>query len=169
LPVEHISAFSLGENASHYLLSNIVTQASSLHFNESIEPKDFVSLLSWINRLTANADQGALLLNLSLLGRDEYIESHGQQALSALIEELRGRTSEIFNETDMSCLYRENRLLILLPMTPETSLPLYQEKLNQVMTLADVSLRLKLDAWSLPIVDTGDSAEAWLGRVLEDV
>ncbi|WP_022940701.1 hypothetical protein [Psychromonas hadalis] len=175
LVIEHVSVFNLTENVTNYLLSNTFNDAPSLLLKESIEPSYFISLLSWTNRLALNSGNSALLLNLSLAGRQTYIKLHGEVALSKLIEELKSRMYQIFKDTDVSCLYQKNKLLLLLPMTDAQSLNFYQVKLNEILALVSVDiLSLELDAWQLPITDMENNGaainmEAWLSKALKNV
>lgn len=169
LQVEHINEYKLAPHVKDAIFSKAATPPLLL-LGELQEPGYFCSLLEWTNRFSAKREQTALLLKVSLNGMEAYMSSHGEAALNKLIGELRERMFKLFKDTDVSCLYKENCLLILLPMTKHSTEKLYETRLaDMAASLNESGVTLQLNAWGLPDETMGKNASKWLERALQNV
>lgn len=163
LAVRKIYQFKLGEVGEYIYQHGKSIQAPELSIKGKVEVSFFQNLLLWLNKVAVRHKDQHLLLGLHLPSLNEYGKQYGDAKLFSLMEQLTGRLSSIFRDTDICCQFRQDVLLVLTPNTTPSSLGVLQEKLSELGELIeDEAFELNVFSWELPDVGIEDGVALWL-------
>ncbi len=170
LVVCKIHQFKLGEAGEYIYQHGKSAQAPELSIKGKVELSFFQNLLEWVNRVALRHKEQHLLLGLHLPGLHTYREQHGDAKLFSFIDQLTTRLSSLLRDTDICCQFKQDLLLILLPNTANSSLPIVQQKLSELSELfEDTELELNVFSRALPDSTIADGIDIWLESLMSEI
>lgn len=170
LIVRKIYQFMLGEQGEYIYQHGKTTQAPELSIKGKVDIGFFKNLLLWVNKVALRHKDSHLLLALHLPSFKKYNQQYGESKLFALIEQITLRLSGMFRDTDICCQYKQDVLLVLMPKTPEASLPALKQKLTHLSGLIeDDGFELNVFAWGLPDQSINDAVDLWIENLIGEV
>ncbi|MGF1793691.1 diguanylate cyclase [Photobacterium profundum] len=165
-----IYTYQLGIQATHTIRYGQALAVPELTLNGKVDVGYFHSLLVWINKLAQRHQQSHLILGMHLPGLKDYAYRYGEVQMFSLTEQISERLNGLMRDTDICCQYRPDLMLLLMPMTSNSSLPVLQNKIVQLADVIEESeFSLEIYAWSLPDSSLNDDAPFWLQQCLQEL
>lgn len=160
----------LGEQGEYIYQHGKTSHAPELSIKGKVDVGFFKNLVLWVNKVALRHKDSHLLLALHLPSFKQYNQQYGENKLFSLIEQITLRLSGMLRDTDICCQYRQDILLVLMPKTPEASLPALKQKLTQLSGLIeDDRFELNVFAWGLPEPSLNDGIDMWIEKIIGEV
>nr|WP_086937464.1 hypothetical protein [Thaumasiovibrio occultus] len=158
-----IHRYKLGARGKNLVRYGLTVALPALRLKGRLESSHFEQIVHWSQRLATRHQQQHLVLALYFPELTAYRHRNGELRLFGLVEQITERLNGLLRDTDLCCQYQDDALLLFMPMTPPSSLPVLQEKIAALASLVeDDEFVMRVGAWSLPDEQCHDDVQAWL-------
>ncbi|WP_372881785.1 hypothetical protein [Psychromonas sp.] len=165
LIMRNLLEYKKGENAHFLLVHGGNSHISHISLSGNVDKPIFQAMLSWRNQLSIRHKQEDLLIALKFKNIAPFLNAYGEIALIELINQLSENLDLIFRDSDISCQYSDDSVLILLPMTGKASLPVLQKRLTDTIEKIEYEhIYLQIKVWSLPDPSLPEDNAQWLAE-----
>ncbi|WP_428775145.1 diguanylate cyclase [Vibrio sp.] len=170
LIVRKIYQLKLGALGEYTLRHGNRPTAPELALSGNVDVSYFINLLTWVNKMAIRHQETHLLLGLHFTNLVEYANRFGDAKMFALTEQITDRFNGLFRDTDICCQYQNDVLLVFMPKTDISSLPVLQSKIEYLASLIeDDDFSLNVFSWPMPDEGLTIDATAWMERNIGEI
>ena len=170
LIVQKIHQLKLGQLGEYVYQHGKILQAPELSIKGKVDAGYFENILLWVNKVALRHDEEHLLLSMHLPRLEEYSNLYGDSKLFALLDQITNRLNGLFRDTDICCQYKQDVLLVLMPKTKISTMPVLQNKIEQLTQLIEDELfTLHVSAFKIPDPRINDGVKIWLAETVGNI
>ena len=170
LIVQKIYQLKLGQLGEYVYQHGKMLQAPELSIKGKVDAGYFENILLWLNKVALRHGEEHLLLSMHLPRLEEYSSLYGDSKLFALLDQITNRLNGLFRDTDICCQYKQDLLLVLMPKTSLSTMPVLQDKIEKLTQLIEEDLfTLHVSAFKIPDTTLNDSVKVWLAETVGSI
>ncbi|WEM45169.1 diguanylate cyclase (plasmid) [Photobacterium sp. DA100] len=170
LIVQKIYQLKLGQLGEYVYQHGKMLQAPELSIKGKVDAGYFENILLWLNKVALRHDEEHLLLSMHLPGLEKYSNLYGDNKLFALLDQITNRLNGLFRDTDICCQYKQDLLLVLMPKTKISTMPVLQSKIEKLSQLIEDDLfTLHVSAFKIPDPRINDGIKVWLAETVGNI